>query len=255
LAAGGIQQLWGIPMKMCDASFWLLTGALATSATCMGAQAAEEARVGMANVTTAEAQVAGAPAELPGGRMKADDYRIGAHDLLDISVFQVPDLSRTVRVNSRGLISIPLIGAVQAAGLTSDELETSIAKKLSQSYLQDPQVSVFIKEYISQRVTVEGSVEKAGVYQLTGSTTLLQAIAMASGTDQLADESAIKIFRTDSNGKRQTLVYNLEEIREGKKPDPEIKGDDVVVVEKSTSRSLVKSVTDSVRGILSFGRY
>jgi polysaccharide export outer membrane protein len=187
--------------------------------------------------------------------VKMDDYRIGPHDLLDISVFQVPDLSRTVRVNSRGLISLPLIGAVQAGGLTSDQLETSIASKLAESYLQDPQVSVFIKEYISQRVTVEGSVQKAGVYQLTGPTTLLQAIAMASGTDQLADESAIKVFRDGGNGQRQTLVYDLDAIRSGKIADPEIKGDDVVVVEKSSGRSFVKSVTDSIRGILSYGRY
>jgi polysaccharide export outer membrane protein len=114
---------------------------------------------------------------------------------------------------------------------------------------------VFIKEYISQRVTVEGSVQKAGVYQLTGPTTLLQAIAMASGTDQLADESAIKVFRDGGNGQRQTLVYDLDAIRSGKIADPEIKGDDVVVVEKSSGRSFVKSVTDSIRGILSYGRY
>ena len=138
---------------------------------------------------------------------KIDDYQIGAHDLLDISVFQVPDLSRTVRVNSRGLISLPLIGSVQAGGLTSDQLETTIARKLSENYLQDPQVSVFIKEYISQRVTIEGSVQKAGVYQLTGPTTLLQAIAMASGVDQLADENAVTVFRDER--KRRAAVVGL----------------------------------------------
>jgi polysaccharide export outer membrane protein len=185
-------------------------------------------------------------------RLKVDDYQIGPHDLLSITVFQVPDLAREVRVNSRGIISLPLIGAVQAAGLTSDQLEDSIAKKLSQNYLQDPQVSVFIKEYISQRVTVEGSVQKAGIYQLTGATTLLQAIAMASGVDQLADESNVKIFRQNGNGKRETLVYDLEKIRAGTIQDPYIKGDDVVVVEKSGARSTIKSVTDTIRGFLWF---
>jgi polysaccharide export outer membrane protein len=186
------------------------------------------------------------------GDVKIDDYQIGPHDLLSISVFQVPDLGRDVRVNSRGLISLPLIGPVQAAGLTSDELEGVIAKRLSENYLQDAQVSVFIKEYISQRVTVEGSVQKAGMYQLTGATTLLQAIAMASGVDQLADESSVKIFRDNGNGKRETLVYDLEKIRAGKVEDPPIKGDDVVVVEKSGARSAIKSVTDTIRGFLWF---
>lgn len=238
-----------------DARARLLASALLLLPFFMGSTyAAENDKAVSTRVGSTEGNAASMEAKAA-STVRMDDYLIGPHDLLDISVFQVPDLSRTVRVNSRGLISLPLIGTVQASGLTSDQLETGIAQKLSQNYLQDPQVSVFIKEYISQRVTVEGSVEKAGVYQLTGPTTLLQAIAMASGTDPLADESAIKVFRYDGNGQKQTLVYNLEEIRSGKKPDPQIKGDDVVVVEKSTSRSLVKNVTDSIRGILSFGRY
>ena len=220
-----------------------------------GALAGE--KVVTANAAGTEAPSLQPTAAAPGTPpMKMDDYQIGPHDLLDISVFQVPDLSRVVRVNSRGVISLPLIGAVQAGGLTADQLEASIAKKLAANYLQDPQVSVFIKEYISQRVTVEGSVQKAGVYQLTGPTTLLQAIAMAQGVDdRLADESAIKVFREDNHGVRQTLVYDLEEIRAGKRPDPEIKGDDVVVVEKSPTRSAIRMITDPIRGILSIGRY
>jgi polysaccharide export outer membrane protein len=220
------------------------------------AGALAEDKVVTANASGTEAPSLQSAVGAPAPQMKMDDYQIGPHDLLDISVFQVPDLSRVVRVNSRGVISLPLIGAVQAGGLTADQLEASIAKKLSANYLQDPQVSVFIKEYISQRVTVEGSVQKAGVYQLTGPTTLLQAIAMAQGVDdRLADENAIKVFREDNKGVRQTLVYDLEAIRAGKTPDPEIKGDDVVVVEKSTTRSVIKTITDPIRGILSIGRY
>jgi polysaccharide export outer membrane protein len=231
-----------------------MAGAITLLALCTAGRSAADDRAAR-SVAVAEGDAIAHPSGKAVPNIKVDDYLIGPHDLLDISVFQVPDLSRTVRVNSRGLISLPLIGTVQAGGLTSDQLETSIAQKLSQNYLQDPQVSVFIKEYISQRVTVEGSVEKAGVYQLTGPTTLLQAIAMASGTDPLANENAIKVFRYDSSGQKQTLVYDLDQIRTGKQPDPEIKGDDIVVVEKSTSRSFVKNVTDSIRGILSFGRY
>ncbi len=238
----------------CGASARSLLGAIALLAMGAGVAAGDE-RLVAASVTPPASEATPAASPKAPRAMKIDDYQIGAHDLLDISVFQVPDLSRTVRVNSRGLISLPLIGSVQAAGLTSDQLETTIARKLSENYLQDPQVSVFIKEYISQRVTIEGSVQKAGVYQLTGPTTLLQAIAMASGVDQLADENAVTVFRDNGSDARQSLVYDLEAIRAGKKPDPEIKGDDIVVVQKSGSRSAIKTVTDTIRGIVGFGRY
>ena len=186
------------------------------------------------------------------------DYQIGASDLLEISVFQVPDMSRTVRVNSHGLISLPLIGAVKAGGLTAQELEVAIAQKLSESLLQDPQVSVFIKEFVSQRVTVEGSVSKPGVYPLTGRTTLLQVIALASGVDLVAEENAVKVFRqdgSDANGGRTVLIYDLEAIRAGRVEDPLIQGNDLVVVEKSGARSALKGVTDTLRGFFSFGRF
>jgi polysaccharide biosynthesis/export protein len=186
---------------------------------------------------------------------KVDEYQIGVHDLIEISVFQVAELSRTVRVNSRGQISLPLIGAVDAGGLTAEELEALLSKKLADGHLRDPQVSIFIKEFVSQRVIIEGSVMKAGVYPLTGRTTLLQAIAMASGLDPLANENEVKVFRQTGEGARETLVYDLEAVRAGKSDDPPIKGNDLVVVEKSLARSTVKNVTDTIRGILSFGRY
>ena len=196
-----------------------------------------------------------ASASVASASLKLDEYAIGAHDLLELSVFQVPDLSRTVRVNSRGLITLPLIGVVEAGGLTAQQLELLIAKKLSQDYLQDPQVSVFIKEYVSQRVVVEGSVKKAGVYPLSGRTTLLQVIAMAEGVDPLANENAVKVFREGPGGEKLTEIYDLEAIRSGKVENPQIKGNDLVVVEQSPTRATIKTVTDSIRGILSFGRY
>lgn len=189
----------------------------------------------------------------PAAAAKLEEYRIGAHDLIEISVFQVAELSRTVRVNSRGQISLPMIGAVDAGGLTAHELETAIAKKLSESLLQDPQVSVFIKEFVSQRVVVEGSVKNTGVYPLTGRTTLLQAIALAGGLDPLADENEVKIFRQNTGGSREVIVYDLEQIRAGKMDDPLVKGNDLVVVEKSGSKSFLKNVTDTLRGFIGFG--
>ena len=184
-----------------------------------------------------------------------EEYRIGPSDLLEVSVFQVPDLNRTVRVNSRGLISLPLLGAVSAAGLSATELEDQIAAKLAENYLQNPQVSVFIKEFTSQRVTIEGQVEKAGIYPIAGNTTtLLQALALAGGVKELA-ETSVSIFRLADGGKRQLLEFDMERIRAGAVVDPTLRNNDIVVVGKDESRSFVKNLTDTLRGFITFGRY
>lgn len=184
-----------------------------------------------------------------------DDYRIGASDLIEISVFQIPELSKTVRVGARGALSLPLIGQIQAGGLTSQELEILIAKKLQEKYLQDPQVSVFIKEFISQRVTVEGNVNKTGVFPITGKTTLLQAIALAGGLDKLANDEDIKIFRERRDGSREILAYELKPIRKGEVPDPVLSTNDLVVVGKSAGRSVLKDITETLRDISIFGLF
>jgi polysaccharide export outer membrane protein len=180
-----------------------------------------------------------------------DEYKIGASDLIEISVFQVKELDRAVRVNSRGLITLPLIGAIAAAGLSATELEDVIANKLRDGYLQDPQVSVFIKEFISQRVTVEGQVEKAGIFPITGRTTLLQSLALAGGIKELG-EKEVRVFRLAAAGKREMLVFDVGEVRNGGVVDPLIQNNDIVVVGRSESRALIKTLTDTLRGFFYF---
>lgn len=206
--------------------------------------------------------VASAPAAHPSTPAPADliaqaldDYRIGPSDLIEISVFQVPEMSKTVRVGSRGTLTLPLIGQIVAGGLTAQELETLVALKLKQSYLQDPQVSVFIKEYISQRITVEGSVNKPGVFPVSGKTTLLQAIAMAGGLDKLADDNDIKLFRENRDGKRETIPFDLEPIRKGEAPDPVLLSGDVVQVGKSEARSAIREFGETMRDFSIFGLF
>jgi len=167
------------------------------------------------------------------------EYRIGAQDLLTISVFGVAELSQDVRVSSNGQISLPLVGSLQAGGKTIEEVQTDLAKKLAEGYLQSPQVSVFVKEYTSQRVTVEGLVKKPGIYPLTGRTSLLQMIATAQGMDELAEPRNILVFRI-INGQKMAAVFDLEAIRQGRSEDPQIYGDDVVVVDQSGSKSAFK---------------
>ncbi len=182
----------------------------------------------------------------------ADDYRIGQNDLLEIKVFQADLLNRSVRVSSSGYISMPLIGLIEAGGLTALELERLIATKLEEKYMHEPQVSVFISEYTSQRVTIEGYVKNPGIYVLKGRTTLMQALAMSAGIDYLADINTIRLHRI-VNGERKILTYDLEAIRSGKAEDPTVRGDDIVVVESSATSSFIKGLTDTLRGFIGFG--
>ena len=179
------------------------------------------------------------------------DYRIGPDDLLEVQVFGVDSLTRSVRVNSRGFISLPLIGNLQVGGLTAQQAEALVVSKLAESYLQDPQVSLFIKEYTSQRVTIEGAVNRPGVYPLHGTTTLLQALAVAGGQGSLSDMSEVMLFRADSTGRRETLVYDVERIRGGEMSDPEVLNEDLIVVKRSKARvffkdSIVRDLIDTV---------
>ncbi|WP_043796953.1 polysaccharide biosynthesis/export family protein [Arenimonas composti] len=179
------------------------------------------------------------------------DYRVGALDLLQISVFQLDAMNREVRVNSSGMISLPLIGAVAAGGKTVPELEQEIARRLSEEFLQNPQVSVFVKEYTSQRITVEGAVNKPGIFPITGRTSLLQAVAMSEGLTPLADPSAVVVFRT-IDGQRMAALFDLREIRAGNAEDPQVYGDDIIVIDQSGPRTALKTITESLRGIVGF---
>jgi polysaccharide export outer membrane protein len=175
-------------------------------------------------------------------------------DTLDINVFQAPNLNSTVQVDATGMIAMPLIGSVRAAGLTTKQLRQAITTALEQKYLQSPQVSVAVKEFVSQRVTVDGAVQQPGVYPIRGRTTLLQAIALAKGADQKsANEKQVVIFRT-VNGERMAARFDLTEIRKGNANDPEIYGDDLVVVDRSGARSLLRSVTSTLPVLAVFRR-
>jgi polysaccharide export outer membrane protein len=188
-----------------------------------------------------------------GVKSNSADYRVGPQDLLEISVFQVPELSRTVRVNTGGEISLPLIGVVQAGGRTVQDVEGDIASKLTAKYLQNPQVSVFVKEFTSQRVTLEGAVTKPGIYPLTGKTSLLQTIAIGGGLTELADLQGVIVFRL-IDGKKKAARFDLKQIRNGTAEDPEIFGDDIVVVEESNSKSMFSKIMKSLplMGVFTF---
>jgi polysaccharide export outer membrane protein len=187
------------------------------------------------------------------------DYRVGPNDLLDIEVLDLENSKRTVRVNAAGAITLPLIGAVVVAGLTAQQIETHLADKYREKYLQNPQVSVFIKEFTTERITVDGAVVKPGIYPLTGQITLLRALALAGGFGPIADSSEVKLFRNNDKGERQVATFDVDNIRAGKSDDPTIKGDDLIVVQRDANRRLLKDslfrdILDSINPFSVFAR-
>jgi polysaccharide export outer membrane protein len=176
-------------------------------------------------------------AATPGG----EGYRIGAQDVLEISVYQAPDLTKTVQVAESGTINLPLVGDVKAGGVTARELEQELKTRYGARYLRNPQVSVFVREYNSQRVTVEGAVERPGVYPYRGQLTLVQLMATAGGLKDVADGREVMVFRT-STGKREAARFDVDEIKAGRAADPAIMQGDVVIVGTSTAKKLYNDV-------------
>lgn len=153
----------------------------------------------------------------------SQDYRIGPEDLLEITVFEDEKLNKTVRVSSQGNIGFPLLGAVRVKGLTVSELEREIQGLLAEKYIQNPNVSVFIKEYRNQRISVLGMVEKPGIFDVTGQKTVLDMLALAGGLKEDAGPLLFLIHSSraaegqekDKDSSRQgfeTLVIHLDEL-------------------------------------------
>jgi polysaccharide export outer membrane protein len=195
--------------------------------------------------------VAGAPG-VPGAMVQGPglaglgvDYRISPNDLIEVEVYGVPDLKRTVRVNSSGLVSLPLVGPVSIGGLTAEQAEARLAQVYGDKYLQNPQVSIFIREFTTQRITMEGAVRSPGVYPFTGQITLMRAIAQAGGRGDLADMSQVVIFRNVPGGEPESKVYDMTEIQSGTATDPLLKADDVIVVKRAPGRVVIR---DSIFG-------
>ena len=168
-------------------------------------------------------------------------YLIGPFDKLNISVFGIEDLSGDVQADASGRVSVPLLGAVDAAGKTPAELADAIALGLRGRYVRDPQVTVNLKDTVSQVITVDGEVREPGLYPVIGKMSLMRAVATAKGTTEFAKLDDVVVFRTVNN-QRLAALYSLAAIRRGTYGDPEIFANDVVVVGNSAARRLLKDV-------------
>jgi len=171
------------------------------------------------------AQLRGQDAPAP---QQVNDYRIGAKDLLQITVYELPELNQTVRVSEDGSITLSLLGKIEVAGLTAQELEKKLASVLDRQYTKNAHVTVFIKEY--QKVSVIGAVGKPGQYELVGPTTLLYVIAQAGGlTAQAMNE--VFVYRKEADGQQSIISVRLDDLASGKQEfNVELKPNDVVSI-------------------------
>lgn len=157
-------------------------------------------------------------------------YVIGAQDVIDISVWKEPEVSRTVPVRPDGKISLPLLNDVQAAGFTPMQLQETLTQNLKK-FMSEPQVTVIVTQVNSRRVYVLGEVSRPGAMDMLPDMTVLQALSSAGGFSQFAKLSGIYVLRTE-NGHQTTLPFNYKEVVRGRKQEQNITlkpGDTIVV--------------------------
>jgi polysaccharide biosynthesis/export protein len=163
--------------------------------------------------------------------LRTDAYRIGPLDVLDISVFGVPELSGQVEVSDNGNIQLPLLGETPVAGKTVEELQQDLTSRLGAEYLQNPQVRVTIKEFKSRTVIVSGDIGSPGVYPLKGETTLLQIVATAGGFKESSDSTVLVLRKRGS--KRLAARFDVSQIQNGRANDPILQSGDSIVAGRS----------------------
>lgn len=164
---------------------------------------------------------------------------VGPLDIIQVDVFNVPELSREVQVDASGRISLPLAGTIEARGNTSEELAAAIRAALRARYVRNPDVSVNIKSSVSQVVTIDGQVVEPGLYPVTNQMTLMRAIASAKGLSEFARQEDVVILRKVNN-RNMAGLYNIAAIRRGMYDDPAIYANDIILVGDSPQRRLFR---------------
>lgn len=170
-------------------------------------RAAAIAMVMMAMVIFSQSLLAQQSAESQTGQII--EYKIGSKDLLEIKVYELPELNQTVRVAEDGTVSLAVIGKVQASGLTAQELEKKLAAILDEKYTKNAHVTVIIREH--QKIAVIGAVGRPGLYEMAGQTSLLQILSEAGGLTPQAGKE-IHIMRQTESGEKERLVINVDQL-------------------------------------------
>jgi polysaccharide export outer membrane protein len=172
---------------------------------------------------------------------------IGTEDLLEVTVFEAPELSRAVRVAGDGTVSLPVLGSVPAAGLAPTQLASQLEAKLRGTYMVDPHVSVEVKEARSRPVYVLGAVKKPGAFPFDGSErlTVLRALALGEGLESNASGGRAFIIRT-AGDRRLEIPVDIDEVIAGREVDPVLEANDIVYVPNSPVKSLARGVADTL---------
>jgi polysaccharide export outer membrane protein len=191
--------------------------------------------------------------DAPQAIVNSDSYKLAPLDTITVTVFQVPELSREYVIDLGGNLTMPLIGSTSAIGLSSTELSGVLQRRLAEKYLANPNVTIALKESATRVITVDGSVRQPGVFQATRPLTLLQAVSLARGTDELANPRRVAVFRT-IGGKRMAAAFDLVDIRRGKEADPAVYAGDVVVVDGSAIKQIQREILQNlpVAGLFAF---
>jgi polysaccharide export outer membrane protein len=167
-------------------------------------------------------------------------YEIGPLDVLDISVFQVPELTKSVQVTDTGTVNLPLVGEIPVAGKTAQEVERDLTARLGAEYVQNPQVTVYVKEYNSQSVTITGAVQSPGVYSIKGKASLLRVVAMAGGLSDNSDSTVLVLRQSD--GKRSATKVDISAIQDGKAEDPALQSGDKLLAGTSAIKQAFNTI-------------
>ena len=182
---------------------------------------------------------AAAYAVIPAAPAVGMDYRITADDVLRVQIYHEPGLSlEDAEVTAAGMVRMPLIGDVPVAGLSASEASDVIAGRLGERYLVSPQVTVFVKNAVGRRITVDGEVREPGLYPIEGRIGLLQALALAKGPRRLASLKQIIVVR-QTEGQRKAASFDLNAIRRGEASDPEILPGDTIIVGLSRAKAIL----------------
>ena len=169
------------------------------------------------------------------------NYRIAPLDTLTVNIFRQKDLSGDYEVDLTGKITMPLIGAVDAADLTAAQLDQRLTQAYGTRFLVNPDVAVGVKASTRRSVTVDGAVKQSGSFPINSSLSLLQAVALSGGASEDANLRRVAIFRTVA-GQRQAAAFDLSAIRRGQAPDPAVYPGDIVVVDGSSIKAAQKKI-------------
>ncbi len=173
------------------------------------------------------------------------NYRIAPLDTLTVNVFRVKDLSGEYEVDLTGKINMPLIGSIDAAELTTAELDQRLTQAYGARYLEEPDIAVGVKSSTRRSVTVDGAVKTSGSFPVNSSLSLLQAVALSGGITEDANPRRVAVFRT-VGGQRQAAAFDLQAIRRGQSEDPAIYPGDIIVVDGSRIRAAQKQILSNI---------